>query len=219
MEDLKIALYERGADVVRCIDISELSPELTQGYTKAIVFCMALSKEFIRDIHKGMPVPEEQDDYLQKDKMVNELADWVAKYLQQMGYRAYSQSENSNLHSGHYDEKTKTSVLPHKTIARLAGLGFIGKNNLLVTEAYGCGFCMCTVLTDAPFEVEQYTEVATKCGECDNCKRICPAKAIHGKGWLLPGKREDIIDVFSCRCALKCMVNCPWTLKYAGVYS
>lgn len=217
MKALKKALFDKGVDIVRCIDISELPLELTQGYSKAIVFCMALSKQFIKDMQSGVSVPLEQDDYLEKEKMVNDLADWVAEYIQQRGYNAYSQSENNNLHTGHYDDKTKTSSLPHKTIARLAGLGFIGKNNLLVTEAYGCGFCMCTVLTDAPYEVEQYVQMPIKCGGCDICKNSCPAEAIHGKGWTENGTREDIVDVFRCKCALKCMVNCPWTLKYVGV--
>lgn len=213
--DLKSIMYEKGADIVRYVDISELPLEQTQGFTKAIIFCLGLSKRFITDTFNNIQMAH--DEYLEKDQKVNELAEWLAIYIQQRGYRAYAQSESNNLQNGKYDEKTRTSDLPHKTIARLAGLGFIGKNNLLVTEEYGCGFCMCTVLTDAPILVEKYPLISSKCGSCHICKRICPTKAIHGNEWSQSGGREDLIDVFKCSCPLKCMVNCPWTLKYAGV--
>lgn len=215
--ELKTIMYEKGVDIIRFVDISELSSEQTQGFTKAIVFSLVLSKKFITDIYNNINV--EQDEYLEKDKKVNEIAEWLAAYIQKKGYNAYAQSENNNLHNGNYDKITKTSSLPHKTIARLAGLGFIGKNNLLVTEDYGCAFCMCTVLTDAPILVEKYPLIPSNCGSCDICKGICPSKAIHGNEWTRSGGRESLIDVFKCSCPLKCMVNCPWTLKYAGTHT
>lgn len=213
--DLKTAMYERGADTVRFVDISELSSKQTQGFTKAIVFSLGLSKKFITDTYNDLQV--EHDDYLEKDQRVNELAEWLAVYIQQKGYRAYAQSENNNLQNGNYDRETRTSTLPHKTIARLAGMGFIGKSNLLVSEDYGSAFCMCTVLTDAPILVEKYPLRPSKCGKCDICKRICPGKAIHGNEWSERGGRKNLVDIFKCSCPLKCMINCPWTLKYAGV--
>ena len=27
---------------------------------------------------------------------------------------------------------------------------------------------------------------------------------------------EAVVDVFKCKCLLKCVVNCPWTMKYAA---
>ncbi len=213
--ELKASLNERGADIIRFVDISQLSPEQTQGFTKAIIICMALSKDFVWDMYNKTPV--EHDDYLDKEEKVNELADWLEEYIQQQGYSAYSQSENNNEKTGNYSPQTRTSTLPHKTIALLGGLGFIGKNNLLISEEYGCAFCMCTLLTDAPIPVEKYPLTPSKCGECEVCKNVCPAKAIHGNKWSEDGSRENIVDVFKCSCALKCMVNCPWTLRYAKV--
>ncbi len=212
--ELKTILKEKGANIVRFVDISELPQQQTQGFTKAIVFCIALSKEFITNIYNNVHV--EHDEFLEKDEKVNELAEWIEDYIQQKGYGAYAQSENNNSLKGNYDKNTRTSVLPHKTIARLAGLGFIGKNNLLVTEEYGCGFCMCTVLTDAPILGEKYPIIDSKCGKCEICKRVCPAQAIRGNQWTQRDGRENIVDVFRCSCALKCMINCPWTIKYAG---
>lgn len=59
-----------------------------------------------------------------------------------------------------------------KQLHFLAGLGWIGKNNLLVTQEYGSAMCMCTVLTNAPLPTENRPIIMPKCGECTVCKDI-----------------------------------------------
>jgi len=115
---------------------------------------------------------------------------------------------------GFYDETTKTTPLPHKKIAILAGLGWIGENNLLVTQEYGSALCMCTILTNAPLPTENKPIIMPKCGECTICKDICPTGAIHGATWEMGMNRDLIVDVYHCDGCLKCLVNCPWTQKY-----
>jgi len=205
-------LLEKGADIIRFVDISKLPVSQTQGYAKAILFCMALSKDFIIAMRDG---EKREQEFVDKENETDALADWLAEYLEQQGYKSYSQSEKSNSKNGNYDEKARASLLPHKTIARLAGIGYIGKNNLLINEKYGCAFSMCTVLTDAPLVTEKYQLVSQKCGDCCICKQVCSENAILGNEWSEVAGREGVVDVFKCTCALKCMVNCPQTLKYA----
>jgi epoxyqueuosine reductase QueG len=38
-----------------------------------------------------------------------------------------------------------TSALPHKTIAILSGIGYIGKSNLFITEEFGAAQCLGSV--------------------------------------------------------------------------
>ena len=52
------------------------------------------------------------------------LAQELAEQLEAEGYKSIA--------------KLKFGRLPHKAVALRAGLGFIGKNNLLVTAEYGC---------------------------------------------------------------------------------
>ena len=206
-------LFEKGANIVRFVDIGGIPCNQTQGFEKAVVFCMALSKEFILTVRDGKQI--EHDEFVEKEHEADSLADFLAEHLQQKGYRAYSGSEKSNEQNGNFDAKTMSSQLPHKTIARLAGIGYIGKNNLMITEKYGCAFSMCTVLTDAPLETNTPPLVSSKCGDCDVCKQICPGNSILGNKWSEKTGREGVIDVYKCMCALKCMVHCPKTLKYA----
>ena len=209
---IKEILFEKGADIIRFVDISNLPASQTQGYGKAILFCMALSKDFIIAMRAG---EKREQEFVDKEHETDALADWLAEYLEQQGYKSYSQSENSHSQNGNYNEQNRTSRLPHKTIARLAGVGYIGKNSLLINGKYGCAFSMCTVLTDAPIATEKHPLVLSKCGDCDICRQVCFENAILGNEWSEMIGREGIVDVFKCTCALKCMVNCPQTLKYA----
>ena len=67
--------------------------------------------------------------------------------------------------------------LSHKHVAQSAGLGYIGRNNLLVNPLYGAQVRYVTVLTDLQVE-EENPEVAFGCGTCKRCVENCPAKAI-----------------------------------------
>jgi len=214
-KEIEQLLFDKGVDIVRFVDISGLPEKQTQGFDKAIVFCVALSKEFMISVHEGKEIGD--DEFVTKEHETDVLADWLAAHLQQKGYKAYSQSEKNNDDHGNYNEKTKISNLPHKTIAHLAGLGYIGKNSLLITKEFGCAFSMCTVLTDAPVTTECHPITESKCGDCNDCMQACPENAIRGIDWSDNAGREAIIDVTKCiQCALKCVASCPETLKYAN---
>ena len=204
--EIKNALFEKGVDIVRFVDISELPRKQTKGFTKAIVFGIALSKKFILDKYNDLPA--EHDDFAEKEHKCDELSNWLAKYIKQKKYRV--------LQKIGFNGKTKSSRLPHKTIARLAGIGYIGKNNLLITEEYGCAFVIGIAITNAPVSTGKYDLLPSKCGDCDACKIICPTNAIYGNEWTQNGGRDKVIDVFKCECCLKCMIFCPHTLKYAN---
>jgi epoxyqueuosine reductase len=106
--------------------------------------------------------------------------------------------------------------LPHKTVALRAGLGFIGKNNLLVTERYGCAVLLGKVLTTAPFITTSEEPQELKCGDCSICVDVCPTGALLGKTWSITTTRDEIITRKLCTLCEKCMVFCPYTAEYAS---
>lgn len=210
---LELELQRQGADIIRFVDISGLPEERNRGFGRAILIGVLLSKEYVLNLCQANQ--PDFKEYAEKEHQADELAEWTAGYLQTLGYKAFAQSEENLLQHGYYDPKTKSSTLPHKTIALLVGLGWIGKNNLLITQDYGCAFCMCTVITDAPIEVTTMPLISPKCGECDICKQVCPTNAILGNVWAKSGDRDKLVDVFHCKTCLKCLVHCPWTIRYA----
>lgn len=72
-----------------------------------------------------------------------------------------------------------SNCLPERYIAKLCGVGFIGKNNMLITERYGSYVFLGEIITDLPLPKDN--EKINKCGQCDLCLRACPTKAINQK--------------------------------------
>jgi epoxyqueuosine reductase len=155
------------------------------------------------------------DEFNCKEIRTDELADELTHYLTAKGYSAFSQSENNLVSAGLYNEQTLATPLPHKTIALLAGLGWIGKHNLLVTPEFGSAVSICTVLTDAPVKTELHSPASSLCGDCSICLDICSPGALKGRSWDISTQRDELLDADRCTTCLKCLALCPWTARYA----
>jgi len=86
----------------------------------------------------------------------------------------------------------------HKMAATRAGLGWIGKTALFISEKYGPRARLATVLTDFPVSVCANPIEESKCTDCDLCVRICPAQAANGPAWNINIDRNDFFDPFAC---------------------
>jgi epoxyqueuosine reductase len=207
-------LKENGADIIEFVDIDSLPARVTRNYGHAVLIGISLSREYIRRISKESKI--DHSEFTQKENGVDRLAEKVADIMMAHGYQAYAQSESNIEESGLFDHERLVSILPHKTIALLAGIGWIGKDDLLVTKDYGSALCMCTVLTNAPVISERKDVMTSCCGPCNLCQRICPGQAIRGKTWELGCEREHLVDVSLCACCLQCLSHCIWTQRYAN---
>lgn len=69
------------------------------------------------------------------------------------------------------------NYLPERYIAWQSGLGFIGKNNMLINKNYGSYVFLGEVITD--LELEADSPIDNKCGFCELCINACPTKAIN----------------------------------------
>jgi epoxyqueuosine reductase len=220
--ELKSELYHQGADFIHFVDVSQLSDKQNKQYPIAILVGIVLSPDFILKITNKPDYVQkmicnnqmDEDEFNQKEKRTDQLADHIARFLKKKGYSAYSQSEDNIYKTGFYNEKARSTPLPHKTIAGLAGLGWIGNHNLLVTREFGSAVSMCTVLTDAPLKTILHTPLNSQCGNCSICKNVCQEGAIKGNTWNINSLRDDLVDVHKCTTCLKCMVFCPFTQAY-----
>ena len=192
-------LKDSGADCVYFVDASSLPTDAAEEYTCAVLFGKALSKEYIIALRTG-ETPKRQEVHAVERKM-ERLAVNLADKLEADGYKSVS--------------KLKFARLPHKTVALKAGLGFIGKNNLLVSEKYGCALIFGKVLTAAPFATVSVTPKEPQCGDCNICVDVCPTKSLLGKIWDVTTTRDEIMVRKLCIVCAKCIIWCPYTDQYA----
>ncbi|GAA2913341.1 tRNA epoxyqueuosine(34) reductase QueG [Enterococcus pseudoavium] len=73
-----------------------------------------------------------------------------------------------------------TGELVDVAVAQRAGLGFIGRNGLLITEEYGSFVYLGEIITNIQFETDE--AVPFGCGDCTRCVTACPTKALLGDG-------------------------------------
>ncbi|WP_206459102.1 epoxyqueuosine reductase [Anaerovorax sp. IOR16] len=91
----------------------------------------------------------------------------IIELLKSEGYRA-------EIMDGESDDKT----IPLKGAAVKAGLGWIGKNSMLISKKYGSFQALGAIITDA--DIGEYNEISKNfCGGCDKCIQVCPANAIE----------------------------------------
>lgn len=73
-----------------------------------------------------------------------------------------------------------SNALSERYIALLAGVGFIGKNNMLITKKYGSYVFLSEIITD--LEIESDSPIENGCGKCSLCMKACPAGALGSNG-------------------------------------
>lgn len=88
-----------------------------------------------------------------------------------------------NLFPGHtFALFTDTGPVREVVAAHLAGLGFVGKNGLLINTAYGSCHFIAEIVTDANLPLS--VPVQDGCGSCDACIKACPTNALGGDAFV-----------------------------------
>jgi len=192
-------LKNKGADFVHFVDASALPADAVEGYSCAVLFGKVLSKEYINALRANEK--PRTNEVINTERKMDSLAMKLASQLEAEGYNSIA--------------KLKFGRLPHKTVALNAGLGFIGKNNLLVTDRYGCAVMLGKVLTTAPFATIKAPPMQPQCGGCNICIEVCPTKALRGTTWNVTATRDEMMVRKLCTVCLKCMLWCPYTEGYA----
>lgn len=219
-------LKELGANHVGIGNLEELQKEVRESLPIGISVAIAYPPKVIKAIEKHPTV-----EYLEWYDRINVQLDLIvtkgAKYIKKLGYQAIPLSRSHvSFSTGDF-----SSVLPHKTVATRAGVGWIGKSALLVTKEYGSAVRISTLLTDAPLSVNSSINESL-CGSCNLCVTTCPGTAIKGENWRVNGLRNEYYDAKKCynkakelskkylgeRITLcgKCIEVCPYTKKYLG---
>ncbi len=120
------------------------------------------------------------------------------------------------------DETELKAPFSFKYAAVQAGLGWIGKNGVLVTRKFGPRVRLGAILIDYHLDCGNPVKKSF-CGTCNACVEACPWKLIKGINWTVSTKRDDLLDYQQCNkkrsefleiCGRKhecgyCMLACP----------
>jgi epoxyqueuosine reductase len=144
---------------------------------------------------------------------LEELADWMKRENRESG--------GSIKHRAYVD----TGAILERDHGQQAGLGFIGKNTMLINPRRGSDFFLGEILSDQEFDEYDQPHREAMCGTCARCLAACPTRAfpqpyvldarrcisyltIEHPGWIDHELRPLIGNwVFGCDV---CQTVCPW---------
>lgn len=117
-------------------------------------------------VDNGFSVYTKRYDY---HRVVKSYLSKICDYIEELGGKAMHFVDSNNL--------------PERYLAYLAGLGFIGRNNMLITEKYGTYVFLGEIITNLEIEckdVRHHSEIPQykECGDCNVCYNACPSKSI-----------------------------------------
>ena len=145
-------------------------------------------------------------------RRLQQLAERIQAEIGNFGYRAFVDS----------------APVLERAFAEKAGLGWIGKNTMLINKRAGSWFFLGELFTDLPLPID--TPADFHCGSCTACLDICPTQAFVGPQLLdarrcisyltielrgpIPLELRPLIGnrVFGCD---DCQLCCPWN-KFAA---
>lgn len=207
-----------GVDLFGVADISKIKSEffisdrILEKFDKAICLGARLSKSILEEIETH-PTKLYFHHYRALNTFLDQAALRSANFIQDKGFRALPIPASQII-----DWQNQKAHLSHKKIGSLAGLGWIGRNNLLVNQKIGSQFRLVSILTDMPLKTDK--PLKKDCGNCISCVKICPCEAIkvnprefdHLKCFekLKEFQRQRLVDQYICGV---CVNACRGTIQ------
>jgi len=178
-------------------------------------------------------------NYVTPEPEARDRAGHVARYARGADYhRALAPSlealEREIRAVGGPDTQTKSFVdagpVPERELAQRAGLGWIGKNTMLIRPGTGSYTFIASVFTDADLTPD-VPFTADRCGTCTRCLAACPTQAFPAPRVLdarrciayltiehrgeMPGELGKQVGSWVFGCDV-CQDVCPWNRKIAS---
>jgi len=173
---LKKFCLSQGADLFGVADIDKikkdfsLTKDLLANFDKAICLGVRLSESILAEISNA-PTRLYFHHYKTVNAVLDQLALRIGNTIQKKGFLSLPIPASQIL-----DWQNQKAHLSHKQVGYLAGLGWIGRNNLLVNKNLGSQFRLVTILTNMPLKTDK--PLKENCKNCRLCIEICPAGAI-----------------------------------------
>lgn len=144
-----------------------IEPSIYMEDARAIISIAFPYNTFENTLDNGFSIYTKGEDY---HKVVFKYLNSIIKYIESLGGKALGFVDSNSL--------------PERYIAYLAGVGIIGKNNMIITKKYGSFVFLSEIITDLDIgnldkgtfsDIKLYKD----CKDCDICLKECPTKSIN----------------------------------------
>jgi len=177
-EQLKSLAIELGAAAFGVCDIKKekegfnLQPAETEGLDFAVSIAVRLSRKVLDGI-VDRPTQLYFHHYRQANSLLDHMAIRLTGHIQEQGFNALPIPASQII-----DWEKQTAHISHKRIAELAGIGWLGRHNIIVHPEYGAQIRLSAIFTDMPLSIDKALDM--NCASCRRCIDACPAGAIKG---------------------------------------
>jgi epoxyqueuosine reductase QueG len=181
LERLRAASKQLGVDILSSARIGEkrkqsFHPSIREIVTPldyVLVLGIRLSPSVLETV-KDAPTWTYYHHYRTVNTALDQAALSIALECQRNGFAAMPIPASQIL-----DWDRLRGHLCHRELGQLAGIGWWGRNNLLVNARYGSHVRYVTVLTDLPLPERGMSGAPENCGDCHRCIEVCPVNAIQ----------------------------------------
>jgi epoxyqueuosine reductase len=212
---------------------------LAKGYAGAMRYLhrqAARRKEPQRIAPEARSVVVVLDNYYSADRPFDTSAPRIAKYARGEDYHRVTGTRLGLLADFLQERGARLShtfadagPVPERELAQRAGLGWIGKNTMLVRPDMGSFFFIGSIFTDLPLHSDQPFEL-DRCGTCTRCLDACPTDALVAPRLLdatrcisyltieqkgpIPDELAGNFQGYAFGCDI-CNDVCPWNQRFA----
>ena len=182
--NLKNLALSLGADLVGFCELPNAPVKGLPSHKYAVSLGVKLSDAVLKTID-GAPSFVYFQHYRTANALLDQIAFRLTREIERLGYSALPIAASQSLGKSN----PYRGVIPHKSAAVLAGLGFVGKSGLFLSTDFGSKVRLASVITDMPL-TNELPPIENGCGDCNVCQRACPAGAIYGAPPTMDGERN-----------------------------
>ncbi len=196
-------------------DLRSDPAKLLPGTLRVICVRMDYAKESINSLS---PLKNNGKAYISRYARGRDYHKLIRKRLQRLATKI-----DTEVGSHGYRAFVDSAPVLERALAEKSGLGWIGKNTMLINKQAGSWFFLGELFTNLPLPIDQ--KDSDHCGSCQACIDICPTKAIIAPNLLdatkcisyltielrtsIPVEFRSAMGnrVFGCD---DCQLICPW---------
>lgn len=177
--------------------LSKFGGDIVKNYKFGISIGISLPNSIVNGLKNRFDLNNSSLYYYHSYQLINDrlnlICSIISSFLNSKGYKTLPIPASERT-----DIKNAIPTVSHKMIAYLSGLGWIGKNCLLITEKHGPRIRFTSLLTNAPLKAKP-KKIDNKCNKCEECIKICPVQAFTGKSFNENESRVERFDFMKCQ--------------------